>query len=406
MARLYATPTLQSEVPMNGIRIAYLMAFASSIGCSSTEQTPSSVGGGGTTTTTPTTTTPDSSTSTSGGTSSTQASSSNTGGDSVTGTTRASSTGASSSGGTTSVGSSKNSATSKATGGTVNASSGISGRGGSNNARGGTSTKAGAAAGGSSSSQGSPADPAPGCGKTGAATGAQDLTIAIAGTERSYILFVPANYDSNKALPLIFAWHGLGGSGTLARQYFGLERAVSNQAIIVYPSGLPTTEGKTGWTLTQDGVDVQFFDALLADIPEKYCIDRARVFTTGHSFGAMMTNALGCFRSSVLRGVAPVAGMPPFGRATCGGAVAAWIAHGENDATVDFTDGGIASRDFWIKLNGCSTESEPEAVEPSPCVAYQGCSDGHPVHWCVHQNDHNWPNFAAAGIWAFFAAMK
>jgi poly(3-hydroxybutyrate) depolymerase len=174
----------------------------------------------------------------------------------------------------------------------------------------------------------------------------------------------------------------------------------------VYPTGLTNTDGNTAWTLTQTGVDVQLFDTLLSDIGNKYCIDQNRVYSTGHSYGAMMTNALGCYRGNVLRGIAPVAGMPPFGNPACTGAVAAWIAHGENDGTVDFTTGGIASRDFWIKLDGCSATTDPVAVDPSPCVAYQGCSAGHSVHWCVHQDDHNWPNFAGAGIWAFFNALK
>lgn len=398
---------------MNAIRVAYLLTLISSIGCGSNEQTPSPAGGEGTTTRSSTATL-DSPQGNGGGTSSSQTSVSSTGGASVTGT------GAASAGGTGGDGSTKRGSTTNANGGTASSrgsttrgssggttssasSSGASNSGGNANA---PSTRGGAAVGGSSSSQGAAAGPAPGCGKAAQATGAQELTIPIAGTDRSYILFIPTNYDSSKALPLVFAWHGLGGSGALARQYFGLERAASNQAILVYPSGLPTTDGKTGWTLTQDGVDIQFFDALLVDISEKYCVDRARVFSTGHSFGAMMTNALGCFRGDVLRGVAPVAGMPPFGRATCSSPVAAWIAHGENDTTVDFTDGGIASRDFWIKLNGCSLETEPAAVDPSPCVAYEGCSEGHPVHWCVHQSNHNWPSFAAAGIWAFFDGLK
>jgi poly(3-hydroxybutyrate) depolymerase len=234
----------------------------------------------------------------------------------------------------------------------------------------------------------------------------QNLQMTIAGTTRDYVLFVPTAYNSSTKMPLIFAWHGLGGSGTMARQYFRIEQAASNQAIFVYPTGLPNSNNQTAWTLTQNGVDVQFFDALRADIASKYCIDANRVYSTGHSYGAMMTNALGCYRGNVLRGIAPVAGMPPFGNPTCTGAVAAWIAHGDNDPTVDFTTGGIASRDLWIKLDTCDASTTPVAVDPSPCVAYQGCSAGHPVHWCVHQDQHNWPSFAGAGIWAFFNSLK
>jgi poly(3-hydroxybutyrate) depolymerase len=219
-------------------------------------------------------------------------------------------------------------------------------------------------------------------------------------------LFVPTTYSPNTPLPVVFAYHGLGGTGTLARQYFGIERSSNNQAIFVYPTGLPNADGDNVWTLTQTGIDVQYFDALLAELSGKYCIDKARVYATGHSYGGLMTNALGCFRGDVLRGIAPVAGMPPFGNPTCQGGVAAWIAHGDNDTTVDFTTGGIATRDLWLKLNTCAASGLATAVEPSPCVAYPGCSSGHSVHWCVHQNGHNWPSFAAAGIWAFFASLN
>lgn len=365
------------------------------VGCSSNDGTPSQVGQGGASWTN----------SPAGG--SAEPANVSTGGGSTTAVSAA--TGGAVSG-TSPAGSGGNPASGAATGGNSSTATLATGgtESGSGAATGGstTGTATGGAATGGATTSTSPKGPAPGCGKSGAATGTQNLTLPIAGAERSYVLSVPASYDANKALPLIFAWHGLDGSGTMAQRYFGIERAANNQAILVYPTGLPNADGQAAWTLTQDGVDVQFFDTLLADISSNYCVDLARVFSTGHSYGAMMTNALGCFRSDVLRGVAPVAGMPPFGRTTCAGAVAAWIAHGDNDSVVDFTSGGIASRDFWLKLNGCATESEPVAVEPSPCVAYQDCSAGHPVHWCVHQNDHNWPSFAASGIWGFFDSLK
>lgn len=272
---------------------------------------------------------------------------------------------------------------------------------------GGATTSSSANAGGTATGSGgsNTAGAAQACGMKSAATGARNLQIQVAGQTRDYILYVPATYDASTAMPLIFAWHGLGGSGTLARQYFRIEQAASNQAIFVYPTGLVSSDGKTAWTLTQTGVDVQLFDALRADVASKYCIDPNRVYSTGHSYGAMMTNALGCYRSDVLRGIAPVAGMPPFGNPTCTGPVAAFVVHGDNDPTVNFTTGGIASRDLWVQLSTCVAATTPVAVEPSPCVAYQGCSDGHPVHWCVHQDQHNWPSFAGAGIWAFFNGL-
>jgi poly(3-hydroxybutyrate) depolymerase len=247
-----------------------------------------------------------------------------------------------------------------------------------------------------------------GCGKAAPATGVQMKQITVGSEARTYVLFIPTGYSASTPMPLLFAWHGLGGTGTLARQYFRIEQAAANKAIFVYPDALPLANqgNQTGWNLSATGNDVAFFDALLKEVTGSLCVDQNRVFSAGHSFGAMITNALGCYRGDVLRAIAPVAGSPPStrGGATCAGEVAAWIAHGDNDPTVDFTTGGIASRDFWLGRNGCTMTSA--ATTPSPCVAYQGCRDGLPVHWCVHQDQHNWPSFAGAGIWSFFASFN
>jgi poly(3-hydroxybutyrate) depolymerase len=216
------------------------------------------------------------------------------------------------------------------------------------------------------------------------------------------VLSVPAAYNSASPTPLVFAWHGLGGTGMLARQYFRIEQASAGQAIFVYPTGLPNSSGSNAWDLTANGIDVQFFDALVANVSGRYCVDMNRVFSAGHSFGAYFTNRLGCSRGNVLRAIAPVAGAPPVGSGGCMGEVAAWIAHGSNDATVAFTN-GERTRDFWRTANGCGTTSA--AITPVECVGFDGCRAGLSVHWCVHTMGHNWPTFAGTAIWAFFAGM-
>jgi polyhydroxybutyrate depolymerase len=278
--------------------------------------------------------------------------------------------------------------------------SGSTGSGGASGSGAGGTGGSGAGTGGSSA-------PSSGCGMTGAPTGAMTTqTITVAGAERSYVLFVPTSYDANTRYPLIFAWHGLGGTGMLARSYFRLEQAAANQAIFVYPSALANAQGMAAWDLAANGVDVQLFDALLASVSGRYCIDGNRVFSTGHSYGGFMTNRLGCSRGDVLRAIAPVAGGPPFGGGSggsCVGQVGAWIAHGMNDGTVDFAQ-GEAARDRLLMANGCGTTTTP--TPPDACVAYDGCMPDLPVHWCVHMMDHNWPTYAGAGIWTFFNAFK
>ena len=295
-----------------------------------------------------------------------------TGGKASTATGGQAATGGKSSGGATS------------TGGTTGTTGGATGTGGSTPV-GGTSS---------------------GCGKAAPATGVQMKQITVGSEARTYQLFIPTGYSATTPMPLLFAWHGLGGSGTLARQYFRIEQAAANKAIIVYPNALPlaSSGNQTGWNLSATGNDVAYFDAMLAEVTGSVCVDSNRIFSAGHSFGAMMTNALGCYRGDVLRAIGPVAGTGPGrGSTTCKGEVAAWVAHGDNDPTVDFA-GGVATRDALLTRNGCTMTSA--ATTPSPCVAYEGCRDGLPVHWCVHQNEHDWPSFAGAGIWAFFASFN
>jgi len=225
-------------------------------------------------------------------------------------------------------------------------------------------------------------------------------SLEIGGQTRTFVMRVPSSYTSDRPYPVIFAWHGLGGSGNLAERYFGLQAQAGEDAIIFYPDALPleTQGGQTGWDLDPDGIDVAFFDVMVNFVQAHYCVDTDRIFSTGHSFGGYISNALGCARGDVLRAIAPVAGGGPFGSPDCAGQVSAWLAHGTADTTVEISQ-GEGSRDLWLERNACQTATQP--TDPAPCVAYDACE----VVWCVHEGGHEWPDFAAEGIWSFFRAL-
>jgi poly(3-hydroxybutyrate) depolymerase len=239
------------------------------------------------------------------------------------------------------------------------------------------------------------------------ATGLSTVEIQVGAATREYLLVIPDGYDPSTPMPLVFGWHGRGSTADIAHVYFQIEQASDDQAIFVYPQGLPLASmgGQTGWDLGADGADVQLFDAMLEELSAGLCIDLERVFSTGHSFGGYMSNALGCFRASVLRAIAPVAGGPPFG-ACEPDTVAAWIAHGTVDEVVPLSQGEQA-RDALLERNGCDTGTSP--VDPQPCVAYDGCAEGMPLQWCAHDETelqgHMWPRFAGPAIWAFFEGL-
>jgi poly(3-hydroxybutyrate) depolymerase len=256
--------------------------------------------------------------------------------------------------------------------------------------------------------------PSAGCGMAAPMSG--NATIDIMGTQREYILTLPANYDAMKPYKLIFAWHGLGGTAQqIASNYYGLKSRSMNSVIFVSGQGLPTSaggatggatgggsSGGAGWPNT-GGRDVAFVKALYARLQSTLCIDENRVFSVGMSYGGIMSNTLGCQMGDVFRAIAPMSGSGPGfgGRASnCVGQVAVWLSHGDMDTTVA-TSSGEASRDYWAKANHCQMQTAP--VEPSPCVAYTGCDAGNPVVWCEFMGGHTVPQFASAAIWTFFS---
>jgi polyhydroxybutyrate depolymerase len=254
-----------------------------------------------------------------------------------------------------------------------------------------------------------------GCGRTGMATGQlTGQTLSVAGQTRTYALSVPSAYTGTTPLALVLVWHGANLSGSLARTLFNLESKSNGAAIFVYPDAL----ADSGWDVSSGSADIQLFNALVSSMSSSYCIDPKRIFSTGHSTGAVMTNSLGCAYGDALRAIAPASGTSPgtAGRTVCTGKVAALIAHGENDPMIPLSQ-GEAARDFWIAQNGCTNRTAVWAPEPA-CVEYQGCQSDLPVVWCVHDGGHAWPSLSygcdldggtcidgGSAIWAFFSTF-
>ncbi|MBC8067313.1 MAG: hypothetical protein IAG13_03185 [Deltaproteobacteria bacterium] len=257
------------------------------------------------------------------------------------------------------------------------------------------------------STGGAPPTGSAGCG-TPASAGVTKVTIDIEGTEREYLLVVPEGYDPAVPLPLVFGWHGRGGTPEFAHVYFGIEAAAAGGALFIYPQGLPIESmgGESGWDLAPAGIDVAFFDGMLAATQSSLCVDVDRVFSTGHSFGGYMSTALGCFRASALRAIGSVAGGPAFGECEPDERVAALLVHGSLDEIVPLEQ-GVLARDQQVQRNGCGATSVPH--DPEPCVARDDCMPGYDVRWCEHAiadlQGHTWPDFAPGAIWGFFASQ-
>jgi poly(3-hydroxybutyrate) depolymerase len=270
-------------------------------------------------------------------------------------------------------------------------SGGASGGGAGTAGAGATAGSAGTAgSGGDAGSAGSI-----GCGSTATPESGR-FTIDVSGTSREYIIDVPDDYDSSQPYRLVFTWHWRGGSAQIVANdgYYGLRSRSAGSAIFVSPEGIDA-----GWANT-GGRDIAFLRALLDRLEGQLCIDRDRIFSTGFSYGGMMSFAVGCAMADVFRAIAPMSGALYSGCEDGSQPIAVWGAHGTNDDVVPVGDGRTALEVF-LERNGCGTATT--AVAPSPCVSYEGCDAGHPVVWCEWSGGHSPPPNSAESIWNFFS---
>ena len=287
----------------------------------------------------------------------------------------------------------------RAAGGTSGAPStgGVQAAGGA--AAGGSTRPAGTggvSAGGTTGASSAPV-PSEGCGKTPPASGT--YTIDVSGTAREYIIKLPDGYDAQHPYRLLLGFHGAKyddkwvaeGGENLTGPYFGIESEAQGSTIFVAPQANPTwAEG-----------DLAFVDAMVARFESQLCIDKSRIFAAGFSMGAIMTLRIGCNRSEVFRGIAPMSGSLP-SPCPAGQHIAYWASHGTSDTTIS-TSQGQAARDEFVKRNHCGTQtSSPDA---NNCVTYSGCDQGYPVIWCTFSGDHRPAPFAGKGIWGFISPL-
>ena len=141
------------------------------------------------------------------------------------------------------------------------------------------------------------------------------------GLERKALVHTPiaaTTAPTTSGVPLVFAFHGHGGSMKYAAERFALHK-LWPEALVVYMQGLPVSgitdpEGKLpGWQKApgdQGDRDLHFFDAVLASLEKDVKVDARRIFAMGHSNGGAFTYLLWATRGSVFAAVAPAAAAP------------------------------------------------------------------------------------------------
>lgn len=241
-----------------------------------------------------------------------------------------------------------------------------------------------------------------------------------AGQNRNFSVHIPDGAPPAGGFPLVLAFHGGGQQAAAMRRLTNLDAVADlRRFIAVYPDGIDRHWNDGRSTIKNPQDDIGFVSVLIDQLQRSYPIDRARIYATGLSNGALFAQRLGCNLSDRIAAIAPVAGTLPADIATTcrptrpiavlqiggtadpimpfeGGNVADFGGIGEGGTVLSVADTAA----FWARHNGCSA---PGAALPMPPTApgdptrivsttYGGCVPAGSVKLLtVIGGGHTWP---------------
>jgi len=127
------------------------------------------------------------------------------------------------------------------------------------------------------------------------------LILSHSNVNREYLLHIPENYDPNNSHPIVFNFHGYGGTAT-DHMYSADLRSIADTAgfILVYPQGLPL-DGSPHWNIAENGGDNKsnsddfgFVTSLINELQSEYNVDTDRIYACGYSNGAGFSFSVAC----------------------------------------------------------------------------------------------------------------
>ena len=255
---------------------------------------------------------------------------------------------------------------------------------------------------------------------------AQNYNLVHNGIERSYILekFHADKTPEGSLLPVIIVMHGGGGNGEMAKEMTGFSekaRSENQPVMIVYPTGtgrfkrikkLKTWNADhcCSYAMENNIDDTGFISTLIDKLVNEHNADPRRIYVTGMSNGAMMTNRLGIRLADKIAAIAPVMGGMFGDEGRASSSVSALIINGGQDAAVPLQGGYSEGRgastwddtplkpsayqgEYWANANGCDLTPEvtKEAARDVNIERYS-CPDGvDVVRYIIPESGHSWP---------------
>jgi len=216
-----------------------------------------------------------------------------------------------------------------------------------------------------------------------------DQTMTVAGNEREYHLYLPAE-PANK--PLVMVLHGGGGSSDQALglpnvdspQKLWLSLAEQHNFIVVVPNGT-VGSARRGWNDCRGDWDEQtqtddtaFLNKLLDELKTQYNYDDKKVYVAGVSNGGFMTLRLAMEIPEKISAIAVVIANMPL-NTECANAtvpISALFMNGTADSLVPYNGGEMSedrgailsvdeSIEYWKNRNGITGDPIEEAIDDS-----------------------------------------
>ena len=224
-------------------------------------------------------------------------------------------------------------------------------------------------------------------------------TTSIDGTERTYYVHTPANYDASVRYPVVLNFDGISGSGLGMQEYSGLNDL---PAISVYPDPLVGKEGFTAWqgapySLDGDG-DVRLVKDIIETLPNSYCVDSTRIFAVGMSNGGGFAMIAGCELPQYIRATVGISGAYYTDCQGEGRAVSVMAVHSLDDQAVPFR--GAATRGLpaipnWAQAQAekrdCRLKSEVSVADNAKQYTWYGCRNDSLVRMVtIGSESHGW----------------
>lgn len=145
-----------------------------------------------------------------------------------------------------------------------------------------------------------------------------DVTFDGVTKQRTYLVYLPTNYNQNTFYPAVFMFHGMGGNAQAAADSYGWQELADQKGfIVVFPDSLKDLPPKdfnlgpisvpgydvSGFSGSQTYIrwdiahlqaadryttqDTEFVKNILNEIKSTYQVSENHIFFTGHSYGAL-----------------------------------------------------------------------------------------------------------------------